>query len=450
MISKITFAPLILIDLISNSLCCDWSLFSQSNHPTKKKNTKRVTSPRHCATCVLHKGIFSSSLQPLSNTFNTSKTRASSNNSFEKVLLFFSSFFSCLLQLPPRPTMLVSMSTALNHSLLSVFSEPLSLLTSSPSTSAASSKKDLQCGICLETFEEASGVKAFRCKYHSFCSSCLTTYFELHIREGSLENLVCPISSCRKRQVQANVVQDLVDTDLFDRFLTVSLNRALDSMTDLAWCPKCRAAVLTDNEGHGYGHCSQCDFCFCVSCKGPWHFGRCGTVWISASPFDSISEHEDRILLAKTTKRCPKCQVHIEKNGGCDHMFCSRCQTHFSWSLAPESSYLTPELKIEMKKQEEKAKKEAILEQKRELREIQEKARATRIKTFKNRGPNTRSCPNCRSAQAKVTNLNHMNCSNCHTAFCFDCGLRIQGKHFTATSKCRQHSPLVSTEEEED
>jgi hypothetical protein len=24
----------------------------------------------------------------------------------------------------------------------------------------------------------------------------------------------------------------------------------------------------------------------------------------------------------------------LQKNGGCDHMFCSQCQIHFSWSKA--------------------------------------------------------------------------------------------------------------------
>lgn len=29
--------------------------------------------------------------------------------------------------------------------------------------------------------------------------------------------------------------------------------------------------------------------------------------------------------------KCPGCRVPIEKNGGCNHMTCSRCQSHFNW-----------------------------------------------------------------------------------------------------------------------
>ena len=31
------------------------------------------------------------------------------------------------------------------------------------------------------------------------------------------------------------------------------------------------------------------------------------------------------------TKPCPKCHYPIEKNGGCPHMFCTRCSTAFCW-----------------------------------------------------------------------------------------------------------------------
>jgi hypothetical protein len=41
-------------------------------------------------------------------------------------------------------------------------------------------------------------------------------------------------------------------------------------------------------------------------------------------------------LEALNTQLCPTCHVRIEKNGGCTHMHCSRCDTHFTWQ-APET-----------------------------------------------------------------------------------------------------------------
>ena len=34
------------------------------------------------------------------------------------------------------------------------------------------------------------------------------------------------------------------------------------------------------------------------------------------------------------TKQCPKCKNMITKNGGCDHMHCTKCKLHFSWKKA--------------------------------------------------------------------------------------------------------------------
>lgn len=31
------------------------------------------------------------------------------------------------------------------------------------------------------------------------------------------------------------------------------------------------------------------------------------------------------------TQDCPKCNVCIEKNGGCSHMTCNRCKHEFCW-----------------------------------------------------------------------------------------------------------------------
>ena len=44
----------------------------------------------------------------------------------------------------------------------------------------------------------------------------------------------------------------------------------------------------------------------------------------------------ERIELLNT-QHCPKCHVRIEKNGGCSHMHCSRCDHHFTWETIIES-----------------------------------------------------------------------------------------------------------------
>jgi hypothetical protein len=39
----------------------------------------------------------------------------------------------------------------------------------------------------------------------------------------------------------------------------------------------------------------------------------------------------DEGWLARNTKPCCGCGAPIQKNGGCNHMICSRCRRHFCW-----------------------------------------------------------------------------------------------------------------------
>ena len=43
-------------------------------------------------------------------------------------------------------------------------------------------------------------------------------------------------------------------------------------------------------------------------------------------------------LLAKETKSCPQCAIPIFKISGCDQMWCTECQTPFSWKTGQKVS----------------------------------------------------------------------------------------------------------------
>lgn len=49
---------------------------------------------------------------------------------------------------------------------------------------------------------------------------------------------------------------------------------------------------------------------------------------------DRWSKEEQGIVVV--TRPCPKCHVRIEKDGGCNHMVCRACYTHFCWNCLHE------------------------------------------------------------------------------------------------------------------
>ena len=72
----------------------------------------------------------------------------------------------------------------------------------------------------------------------------------------------------------------------------------------------------------------------CFMCEHTWEANPGGQDDWEKPQFDG-----DRV------RRCPKCQSPIEKNGGCNHMTCTRCGRHFDWASsepAGERSHAPP------------------------------------------------------------------------------------------------------------
>jgi len=57
----------------------------------------------------------------------------------------------------------------------------------------------------------------------------------------------------------------------------------------------------------------------------------CEHVWVPDGNEGEAPTTDAEQVMGLTVKRCPACNEHIEKNGGCDHMTC-RCKHEFFWS----------------------------------------------------------------------------------------------------------------------
>lgn len=91
---------------------------------------------------------------------------------------------------------------------------------------------------------------------------------------------------------------------------------------------------------HLYPPALQVD-CPIVGCVGIGYLGfdtimcfLCEHQW-STELGEQPQDYDEECIDGLVVKKCPRCHVHIEKNGGCDHMTC-RCRHEFSWtSLSP-------------------------------------------------------------------------------------------------------------------
>ncbi|KAK7476051.1 hypothetical protein BaRGS_00032678, partial [Batillaria attramentaria] len=178
-------------------------------------------------------------------------------------------------------------------------------------------KSAQECCLC---FDEKAGTQFFRllpCKHH-FCFDCLAAHCSLHVTDGTIQLLTCPGYEC-KSIIQPDVLQTVLSPELFARWETLSLQRTLDEMEDIVYCPRCRSVVIREQEATlNLGHCLVCFYSFCPQCEQPWH----------QRPNTGVPEWAAEIK--NRTVKCPKCKVAIEKIAGCNKMTC-HCGQSFCW-----------------------------------------------------------------------------------------------------------------------
>lgn len=97
----------------------------------------------------------------------------------------------------------------------------------------------------------------------------------------------------------------------------------------LRWCPSadCSYAVKVVYVESRPVAC-KCGHIFCFECGENWHdpvLCRYLKKWIKKCDDDSETSN----WIAANTKECPKCNVTIEKDGGCNHMVNKTHKCHF-------------------------------------------------------------------------------------------------------------------------
>lgn len=205
---------------------------------------------------------------------------------------------------------------------------------------------------CMICFSEYTGVDFVKlpCQ-HYFCQRCMETYSRIHVKEGTVLKLVCPDDKCGGI-IPPNLLKRLLGDADFERCERLMLQKALDSMADVAYCPRCGTACLVDEDKAGY---SNCLFNFCTGCREPCHTGRSCIILTPEEKLLTLQEQskvrhwskgdiDRRINLAneifsikevlRSSVPCPHCGIAFIRVSGCDHMFCRNCHREFNYSNA--------------------------------------------------------------------------------------------------------------------
>ncbi|XP_078485899.1 E3 ubiquitin-protein ligase ARIH2 isoform X1 [Ciona intestinalis] len=205
--------------------------------------------------------------------------------------------------------------------------------TNSKSIEKVKSSRPKVCGVCLETLHR-SKLLALNCG-HQFCDGCWKQHMMFAVKDGMSQGIPCMESECTL----------LCHPDFVKQFYPVNQDSALEvaykthlfrisvsSHYQLRFCPgvDCTSVIYGEKPKPRKVQCQTCKTAFCFECGTPPHIPtNCETIkkWLTKCADDS----ETANYISANTKDCPKCHICIEKNGGCNHIKCSKCSHNFCW-----------------------------------------------------------------------------------------------------------------------
>ncbi|XP_067367208.1 cullin-9 isoform X3 [Channa argus] len=195
------------------------------------------------------------------------------------------------------------------------------------------------CPVCLSPWSPATEpVPSLSC-LHYCCRSCWQEYLTARIEQNLVMNCNCPITDCQAQPTSQFFIDILTDKDTIAKYDNALLRVYVECCSNLTWCTNpqgCDQILCKENMG-SMGTCSKCCWSSCFSCNFPEaHYpASCSHMsqWMDdGGYYEGMSmEAQSKHLAKLISKRCPSCQAQIEKNEGCLHMTCAKCNHGFCW-----------------------------------------------------------------------------------------------------------------------
>jgi hypothetical protein len=190
-----------------------------------------------------------------------------------------------------------------------------------------------ECPICASDWTIQEMYTVDGCD-HRICLECMKNYVETKISTRDVKNIPCPMGPNCPEQVSFDQVRHVLPWELFERFDVMLLDVTLESDPNCRFCPRpgCGTAMMGDPH-RPMMNCPRpgCNFAYCFNCREAWHADTTCALYQEWKAENNGADAKFGNWAAANAKPCPKCSVLINKDGGCNHMKCTRCKADFCW-----------------------------------------------------------------------------------------------------------------------
>ncbi|CAL00959.1 uncharacterized protein An15g01450 [Aspergillus niger] len=191
-------------------------------------------------------------------------------------------------------------------------------------------EETFECGVCLEPKKGTICHRLVLCG-HIFCVPCLQDFYNSCITEGDVEGVKCLAPGCDRTLSPSELLQIPLEQETVQRYVFLKRKKKLEADKSTVYCPRqwWEEAQLPPMSER-VAICEDCNYAFCCVCKKGWH-GELVRCFPRREAELSAEEKATEEYLRMYTSACPTCDAPCQKQMGCNHMICFKCDTHFCY-----------------------------------------------------------------------------------------------------------------------
>ncbi|XP_029656806.2 E3 ubiquitin-protein ligase parkin, partial [Octopus sinensis] len=191
---------------------------------------------------------------------------------------------------------------------------------------------------CITCEGDLNPILIYPCeKSHVMCLDCFKIYCEQYLLERKFRltdlcySIRCP-DHCEQSFIQEahhfRILGDIKYEEYQNQATRAYLQNTYSVYCPNPHCKECFEADLNVTDIT----CLSCKHKFCRQCSHESHDGPCGREAVEGSDLypDNQLAQQSAMLIHKISKKCPKCEINVEKSGGCNHMIC-KCEAEWCW-----------------------------------------------------------------------------------------------------------------------